>query len=324
MRLQKSKFLFTLFVLLAQFSFGQVQADTIEINTKKIIADSNNYRRLNSRKILTGSLSVASLGATFIFLNNAWYKDYERVPLHSFNDLKEWQQMDKMGHVWTAYTGASQLFNTWRWAGSNKAQSMLFGSLTSLGYLATIEYLDGRSAAWGWSWSDMAANFIGTGTFVVQQSIVDGQFLRVKFSAHGDNYDGTLKPRARELFGSGLGNRLLKDYNAQTYWLSVNLRSFFPESNIPTWFNVAVGAGAEGMLGGFDNKAYDEDGNLVFDRSDIPRYRQWYLSVDIDLSRIKTKSKALRTVLNVVNTIKLPLPAIELSKGTLKGHAIYF
>lgn len=324
MRLQKSKFLFFLFVLLVQFSFGQVQADTIEINTKKIIADSTNYRRVNGRKILTGSLSVASLGATFIFLNNAWYKDYERVPLHSFNDLKEWQQMDKMGHVWTAYTGASQLFNTWRWAGSNKAQSILFGSLTSLGYLATIEYLDGRSAAWGWSWSDMAANFIGIGTFVAQQSIVDGQALRVKFSAHGDNYEGALKPRVRELFGSGLGNRLLKDYNAQTYWLSINLRSFFPESNLPTWFNVAVGAGAEGMLGGFDNRAYDEDGNLVFDRSDIPRYRQWYLSVDIDLSRIKTKSKALRTVLDVVNTIKLPLPAIELSKGTLKGHAIYF
>ena len=53
--------------------------------------------------------------------------------------------------------------------------------------------------------------------------------------------------------------RMLKDYNGQTYWLSANLKSFFQGSNIPAWLNVAVGYGADGMFGGFENKWIDED-----------------------------------------------------------------
>ena len=52
---------------------------------------------------------------------------------------------------------------------------------------------------------------------------------------------------------------MLKDYNGQTYWLSANLKSFFPGSNIPPWLNVAIGYGADGMFGGFENKWIDED-----------------------------------------------------------------
>ena len=43
---------------------------------------------------------------------------------------------------------------------------------------------------------------------------------------------------------------MLKDYNAQTYWFSANLKSFFPEIKFTAWLNVAVGYGAEGMFGG--------------------------------------------------------------------------
>jgi hypothetical protein len=43
---------------------------------------------------------------------------------------------------------------------------------------------------------------------------------------------------------------MLKDYNGQTYWLSVNLHSFYKGSKIPKWLNLAIGYGANGMLTG--------------------------------------------------------------------------
>jgi hypothetical protein len=118
--------------------------------------------------------------------------------------------------------------------------------------------------------------------------------------------------------------RLLKDYNAQTYWLSFNLKSFLPARNIPKWLNVSIGYGAEGMFGGYENLSYDKDGNVDFDRRDIKRYRQLYLSPDIDLTKINTKSKALKTVFEVFNVLKFPAPALELSNGSLKVKAIAF
>ena len=83
-----------------------------------------------------------------------------------------------------------------------------------------------------------------------------------------------------------LGNRLLeevlKDYNGQTYWLSANLHSFFKDSKIPKWLNVAVGYGGEGMLSGMK---YIDNQLLI-----VNRYRQFYLSLDVDLATIKTNS----------------------------------
>lgn len=280
--------------------------------------------KMRAKKVLTGGTSLILLGGSFISLNKAWYDNYDRAPLRSFNDAGEWMQLDKMGHLWTSYNTALLSFKAWQWSGMNKPVSILLGSLTSMTYLGAIEYLDGRSAQWGWSWSDMAANVVGTGAFALQQSLANEQLIRIKFSAHKDRYDDNLLPRANELFGASLPSRLLKDYNAQTYWLSINLKKSLPYAYLPPWLNLAIGAGSQGMLGGFGNRAIDDQGNVVFDRGDIRRYRQWYLSLDIDLSKINTGSKVLRTVFDLVNVLKMPLPALEYSKGTFKGRALAF
>jgi hypothetical protein len=44
----------------------------------------------------------------------------------------------------------------------------------------------------------------------------------------------------------------------------------------------------------------DKEGNTIFSRPDIQRYRQWYLP-DIDLSRIKQKKRASTFALNILN-----------------------
>ena len=81
---------------------------------------------------------------------------------------------------------------------------------------------------------------------------------------------------------------------------------------------MAFGYGADGMLTGdkplFDSQFIDQD-----------RLRQFYLSLDIDLERIETNSKVLKTIFKIVNFIKIPAPTFEInSNGKLKFHYLYF
>ena len=116
---------------------------------------------------------------------------------------------------------------------------------------------------------------------------------------------------------------MLKDYNGQTYWFSANLRSFFPGSDLPQWLNVAFGYGADGMFGGFENK-WEEDPGVSVDRTDIKRYRQLYLAPDINFSKIKTNSKAVKVLFAALDAFKFPTPSLELSNGKFKMNAIHF
>jgi hypothetical protein len=106
--------------------------------------------------------------------------------------------------------------------------------------------------------------------------------------------------------------------------LSANLHSFFPTSKIPVWLGIAFGTGAEGMFGARDNIDKDANGNITFNRPDIKRYRQWYLSPDIDLTKIKTKHKGLKAAFGILNIVKFPMPALEYSNGRFKFNAIAF
>jgi uncharacterized protein YfiM (DUF2279 family) len=273
------------------------------------------------RKWIVGSVTAAATAGSFIFLNQVWYKDYPRTKFHTFNDDGEWLQMDKVGHAWTSYNINHIATRSWQWAGVNHKNALWLGAGTSLLYMLSIEFLDGHSAEWGWSWGDVTADVLGSALFVSQELAWKNQRIQLKFSPGYHKYhDPQLEQRARELFGKSLPERILKDYNAQHYYLSFNLKSFLPNSNLPPWLNVAIGYGAEGMFGGYQNIAYDANGNIIFDRRDIKRYRQWYLLPDVDLSKIKTKSKLLKTVFEVFYFV-LPFPSVEFSNGRFKFNA---
>jgi uncharacterized protein YfiM (DUF2279 family) len=281
-------------------------------------------RVLRTRSWLVGSTTAAASASSFILLNKAWYRDYPRSPFHSFNDAGEWNQVDKAGHSWTAYSISRATSGLWKWAGVNDRTSSMLGTGTSLRYLLSIEYLDGRSTEWGWSWADVGADVFGAGLFLSQQQVWKEQRVQLKFSAHKTDYDAALHTRADDLFGRSLPERLLKDYNAQSYWLSFNLSSFMPAKKLPRWLNIAVGYGAGGMFGGYENLARDKNGTVTFDRRDIKRYRQWYLAPDIDLTKIRTGSKLIKTILFAANALKFPAPALEFSNGRFHGKWLQF
>jgi hypothetical protein len=99
----------------------------------------------------------------------------------------------------------------------------------------------------------------------------------------------------------------MKDYNGQTYWLSVNLRSFMKtESTFPVWLNAAAGIGADGMIGARQNPV-EINGKTI---PSFKRNRQFYLAADADLHRIRS-TQALNAPLFSLQYFKMPAPAIE-------------
>jgi hypothetical protein len=272
---------------------------------------------------LIAGIHAAGYVGTLAILGTAWYDGYAKTPFHLFNDSQEWLQIDKAGHAWTSYNIATYSALLWQWSGLEHRKAVLLGGVSALGYQTILEFLDAHSAEWGWSWADMGANAFGVALFTTQELAWKKQIVRLKFSSFPQRYDASLQPRVNALFGNTFQERLLKDYNAQTYWASINLGSLF-QNSIPRWLNLAVGYGGKGMYGGFTNVAVDKNGNVVFDRSDIKRVRQWYLSPDIDWTKLKSNKKIIRTLFALMNMIKVPAPALELSGGKLKAHWISF
>lgn len=301
-------------------------------NDEKFKANNQNARDTfrtypynKSRVRLVAAANIIGFSAVLIGLNELWYANYPRSSFHFFNDNDEWLQVDKVGHGYSAYTESRLAMETWRWAGLPRKKAIWIGGLTGVAYQSIIEVLDGFSAEYGFSPGDFAANIIGSAAFISQELAWNQQKIKLKFSFHQINYgDPELEARADDLYGSSTIERMLKDYNGQTYWASANIRSFFPGLKIPKWLNISFGYGADGMFGANDNIAYDDEGNVVFDRRDIKRYRQWYLAPDIDLSRIKTNRKGLNVLFFLLDCFKFPTPALEFSNGSVKGHWIAF
>jgi hypothetical protein len=292
-------------------------------------SDTLNPKRYKSIAVGSGVL----WGGSLLFLNQIWYAQYDRDKFHFYNDAAEWQQVDKVGHAYSSYLGAKLFTTFFRWSGKNEKQSVALGAGGSLAYLSVIEILDGFSKKWGYSLPDMTANASGIGLYAAQQLLWHDQRIILKYSTHiKDYYEVELLKRANNLYGFSAPERIFKDYNAQTYWLSCNVRSFAKHSKWPAWLSLAVGYGAEGMYGGYENVIRDDAGNIKltsagiaeFDRRDITRYRQFYFAPDIDFSKIPWRSKFLRDFTKMVN-LKFPFPSLEYNTlGQFKLNPYHF
>lgn len=264
----------------------------------KNFSDTLNKSRLNSVIITTSSIYAAGL----TYLNFIWYHDHDRVPFHFYNDMEGWLQMDKAGHAYGAYYESYQGYYGLRWAGVDKKKALLYGAPLGIIFQTPIEIFDGIYEGYGFSWWDTWANIAGTALFTTQQAIWDQQYIMVKFSFSPSKYSDYHYRLGKTYMG-----KLFKDYNGHTYWLSGNLNEFTGTSYFPSWLNVAVGYSANGMIGEFGNPDYYQGETFP----EFQRYRQVLFSIDIDLSKIPTEKRWLRSLLKHLNFIKFPFPAIE-------------
>jgi hypothetical protein len=270
--------------------------------------------RVKGTVIVESAIAVA----VTIGLNYLWYKKFPHSRFHYFNDNGEWLQVDKVGHAATAYNIAAIQSDIFHWCGVNPTTSALIGTATALGFMTMIEILDGHSSKWGFSKGDMLANLAGCLLFQGQQWLWREQRISLKYSYHGTIYPQYYPAE----LGSNLPQKMLKDYNGQSYWLSFNIASFLPaRDGFPTWLNMSAGYGAEGMIGAFSNPS-SIDGKPI---PEFKRYRQFYLSFDTDLYRADGLTPLETTLLKINRTIRTPGPAVEWNEQDgVKFHIFYY
>lgn len=269
------------------------------------------------------STSVVYLGsATGLYF--MWYKDIPSTSFHFFNDLNEWNQTDKYGHIYTAYIQSKMLTDMFRWTGIKPMPSAILGSSVAFVTSSTIEIFDGFSQKWGASMSDIGANFIGSAFYLGQEFVFKKQILKLKYSITLNTYqDPILKARSDDLYGTNILQKVVKDYNGSTHWLCMSSSDIFPHSKCTKYIGIAIGFGSSGMFGGMSNQWTDKKG-VYHDRTDIERYRKFLLSPDIDFTKIKTHSKVLKSLFYVLDFTKLPLPTLEYNtKGEFIFHPFY-
>ncbi|WP_228714000.1 DUF2279 domain-containing protein [Arundinibacter roseus] len=265
-----------------------------------------NYRLLHGMFAAQSVLYAGSLYG----LSKSWYKN----PLTNFtiaDDIHEWKQLDKLGHMYTSYQISLLTAELYKKTGISKRQAVIYGAISGFFFQTPIEILDGFSPDYGFSPSDMVANIAGSALFAGQQLAWDEVRIHPKFSFH-------FTPLAQvrpELLGRSRSEQWLKDYNGQTYWFSGSPASFLTNSKWPPWLCFSVGYGIQNMVAAENDKSIELGYNP---------YRQYYFSMDIDLTKIKTKSKFVKSIANVVNTLKIPAPTVEFSKKGISFHPIYF
>ncbi len=279
------------------------------LDSAKNKIDKNFYKfLLVEGAVLTGAMS---------YLKNEWYSDKKRVPFHFYNDLKGWNQIDKFGHFYASYLESNVGYSLMKKFNFSERQSLYMGGFQGLILETPIEFFDAYYEGWGFSISDMVANAFGSLFFIYQQKLFGEQIIRPKLSFSRSVY----ARNANGLLGkNNLLSEFVYDYNGYTYWFSFSPKRLFNLKKIPKWINFSIGYGSDGMLGEFENR-------LSYRGVELPRYkryRQFYLSLDIDFSKVKTNSKFMSHLFNALSYIKIPLPTIEFSKKKVRGHLIYF
>jgi len=287
--------LFAFLVLDTQLAWAQPLADSTQVNRK----------RLNT--FIIGS--SAAYGVTLVGLNELWYKGNGRQDFRFFNDNYEWKQVDKIGHFYASFYLSYTAARILRWADVPTRKANFAAALTGFLLLVPVEVFDGFSPAYGASAGDLIADAAGPALYL-GQTLAWGEIrISPKFSFHRTSY-APLRPN---ILGSDLSSEILKDYNGQTYWLSVDMDKFIPA--FPKWLNLAVGYGANGMVSADDGQNRDLGYKPI---------RQYYLALDFDLTAIRTRSKAVKTLIYIANMVRLPAPAIEFSPHSTRFYAFYF
>jgi hypothetical protein len=270
------------------------------------------------RRIAFHITAPVMTGGSLLGLKALWYADYPSTSFHWYNDNREWLQMDKVGHLYSAYQLSALTGRAAAWACHDECGALWWTLGLPLVYLGGIEVMDGFARDWGASGGDIIANLAGSLLFHSQQWAWREQRILLKWSFHSTPY-AAYRP---SLLGKGFVQEMLKDYNGQTYWASFNLKSLGLVCGVPDWLSLAVGYGASGMTGAQRNARWPEAAITI---PDDWRTRHFYLSPDIDLRRISTHRKGLRLAFQLLNMIKIPLPTMELEAGKgLRFHAFYF
>ena len=193
-------------------------SDSLKLTTSPP-ATKNPFIALGDEMFL-GTLLIGAWGIHFW----DWFEQsFHFEKEHGFTQESSTGGADKTGHFFTAYIFADFLNWRLRRQGWSRLRSAIVGSSVAMGLMTWIEVGDGTSA-YGWSWEDMLADFIG-----------------VAISA-----GLALSPTADELFDFRLeywptksymdGGVMAADYSGMKYLMALRMTGIKPLKKTPLRF----------------------------------------------------------------------------------------
>ena len=115
--------------LILNINYNLYSSDSI--NTK---IDKNFYKFLAAEGIvLTGAIT---------YLKYQWYDDKNRVPFHSYNDFKGWNQIDKLGHFYISYLESNVGYSLLKKFNFSEKRALYYGGFQGLLLETPIEFFD--------------------------------------------------------------------------------------------------------------------------------------------------------------------------------------
>jgi hypothetical protein len=258
------------------------------------------YKIIPWRMALLGTIGAGVFTAMHIYYKDTWWKDQRRF-FKFAEDGYYARNVDKVSHIYTANVFTELTAVAYEWAGISPGKSLLYGAITSMAYETYIEINDGFAPIWGFDWVDMGANFFGVLYPFLQREIPVLKNFTFKWS---------FKPEwvKRKVSNS---NDLLDDYTNMTFWLGVSPEGLLPKKAAkyyPGFLGFAIGLSLK---------------NASHATGTTDAYREWFISLDYDITKLPGKSDFLKKLKKILNFYHFPAPAVRVSPSGV-WYGLYF
>jgi len=230
--------IFLVFVLSCQtVSANSGASDSSEINKKKII--------------VIGGATALFFTYGYVIQNNVWWKG-EKAEFH-FNNSKDYKyalNADKLGHFYFGYLTTNLYSDLFQWAGVKRERSLLYGGIIAFTFHTFTEIRDGFSAEYGFSWGDLAADFLGAAYPSLQEYYPVLKPFNFKISFYPS-----------EKYKSGAYSNIMDDYESTYHWLSIDINKLLRKNSklyFPNFINLTIGHSVNNLdgMGGGNHELY--------------------------------------------------------------------
>lgn len=225
----------------------------------------------------------------------------ERTSFH-FNFKDDWKYAlgaDKFGHAFAANVIASSVQGGLAWSGIDTTSAVWYGFGAAMFYQTLVEIRDGFSKGkngefapyLGFSWGDMAGNFLGASLPLAQHYVPVFQNIRYKYSLNPSN-------KIRE---GGYYSSITDDYESEYHWLSINVFNLLPTPVQKFWtplLNIAIGHSVKDIVDAPARYTYNG-------------YHELWISLDYNLEAIPGDAAWWKSLKKILNFYKLPAPCMR-------------
>tara|TARA_B100000780_G_scaffold4586_1_gene3702 strand:+ start:61483 stop:62370 length:888 start_codon:yes stop_codon:yes gene_type:complete len=275
----------TLLFLNSSYLYSQI--DTLGVN--------------NSRVLLVGSSLALSLGASYAYVENAWWKDISsEFHFDPGNDLVYALNVDKAAHFLGGVYASDLFSQSFLWTGMKRKKALWYGALFGSSIQLAIEMKDAYAPYWGFSKYDLGLGSLGSFWPVMQSYSKGLSALNFKFSyfKHSNIYWDLEAQRDKNPSRFAWYD----DYPNQTYWISADLNYFLKTKQIPDWLNIAVGFGLD-------------DTQYLDNSKKIGGNNEYYIALDYNILKLlkNWQTPLSRKIKYFLKYLKLPAPTIRVS-----------